>query len=485
MEYPEVREPAKTMSKSRSRFWPTLILVVVMHFQCGIIQDPSNDSIRPYPANPDYWQYKGQPVLLLGGTKDDNLFQISGLEQHLDDLASVGGNYLRNTMSSRDSGDVYPFLSVAGGKYDLDQWNPDYWRRFENLLVWSDQRDIIIQIEMWDRFDYSQDFWKKSPWNPINNINYDSTQTALQTVYPEHPWLDLQPFFHSISGMPKYQPKLDLIRKYQEAFVDHLLSFSLKYGNVLYCMDNETSTPPEWGKYWIRYIRQSAARQGVEIYLTDMFDEFYQPQSCGVCQDAIADPGTYTFLDISQINSRNFGQNHWDTLQWIRQKARAYQRPINNTKVYGGGESSWGSGTPADGVERFCRNIIGGAASARFHRPWAGSGLQPISKAAIKSFRLAESLVKLWDLDPRQDLLSERDPNEAYLTANPGLGQYLAYFPDGGSVSIQLDGNRQHQLKWIDIRSGDWGPQDSISVGSSAQIKAPGPGGWLAIIYPQ
>jgi len=31
--------------------------------------------IGVYKENPRYWQYKGKPVLLLGGTDDDNLFQ--------------------------------------------------------------------------------------------------------------------------------------------------------------------------------------------------------------------------------------------------------------------------------------------------------------------------------------------------------------------------------------------------------------------------
>lgn len=53
---------------------------------------PNSDRIQPYKANPRYWQYKGEPVLLLGGTKDDNLFQIPDIEEHLDLLASVGGN---------------------------------------------------------------------------------------------------------------------------------------------------------------------------------------------------------------------------------------------------------------------------------------------------------------------------------------------------------------------------------------------------------
>ncbi len=32
--------------------------------------------IQPWAENPRYWQYRGQPVLLVGGSKDDHLFQI-------------------------------------------------------------------------------------------------------------------------------------------------------------------------------------------------------------------------------------------------------------------------------------------------------------------------------------------------------------------------------------------------------------------------
>ena len=81
--------------------------------------------IRPSPENPRYWQYKGRPVLLLGGSKDDNLLQIPELREHLDALQKAGGNYIRNTMSDRsDKGfEVYPFQRRPDGKYDLDQWN--------------------------------------------------------------------------------------------------------------------------------------------------------------------------------------------------------------------------------------------------------------------------------------------------------------------------------------------------------------------------
>lgn len=51
----------------------------------------NSDRIQPYEKNRSYWQYHGQPVLLLGGSKDDSLFQIPNLKRHLDEIQSVGG----------------------------------------------------------------------------------------------------------------------------------------------------------------------------------------------------------------------------------------------------------------------------------------------------------------------------------------------------------------------------------------------------------
>lgn len=129
--------------------------------------------ISPWSKNPYYWQYNGKPVMLIGGSKDDNLFQIPDLKEHLDEMVAVGANYIRNTMSDRpDKGfEVYPFKKLENGKYDLNQWNDEYWQRFENLLKWTKERNIFVQIEVWDRFDYSRDNWEPHPYNPKNNIN--------------------------------------------------------------------------------------------------------------------------------------------------------------------------------------------------------------------------------------------------------------------------------------------------------------------------
>jgi len=199
----------------------------------GSAEGRDDGRIKPYVKNPRYWQYKGKPILLVGGSKTDHIFLLDDLKEHLDEIAAVGGNYVRCTMSQREGPELKPHKRRPDGKFDLDQWNEDYWRRFANCLKWCAERDIIIQIEVWDRFDYSRDHWETSPWNPANNVNYTFDQTGFARHYPNHPSRDLQPFFHTIPGMPRYNRKLDRVRKYQEAFVAKMLSYSLDYGNVL------------------------------------------------------------------------------------------------------------------------------------------------------------------------------------------------------------------------------------------------------------
>ncbi len=164
---------------------------------------------------PQYWSYQGEPVLLLGGSVEDNLFQIPNLEEHLDLLSSVGGNYVRNTMSSRDPGDLWPFYFDEESKlYDLEKWNEAYWQRFENFLKQTAKRNIIVQIEFWATFDYYRDIWEKNPFNPKNNISYDAARVDLPEEIPTHPIFTDNPFFWSI---PKQNNNMRLLW-YQQRF---------------------------------------------------------------------------------------------------------------------------------------------------------------------------------------------------------------------------------------------------------------------------
>ncbi|MCG9132970.1 hypothetical protein J5I95_14930 [Candidatus Poribacteria bacterium] len=123
------------------------------------------NKIQIYKDNPRYWQYKGEPILLIGGSVDDNLFQIPNLKEHLELLKSVGGNYVRSTMGWTETVDVPPSKKV-GDLYDLNQWNDEFWTRFRNFIRWTYEMDIIVQIEVWATFNYYRDYWEVNPFNP-------------------------------------------------------------------------------------------------------------------------------------------------------------------------------------------------------------------------------------------------------------------------------------------------------------------------------
>lgn len=437
--------------------------------------------VRPYEKNPRYWQYKGRPVVLLGGSRKDNLFQIPNLKEHLDLLHSVGGNVIRNTMSDRpaEGYEIKAFKQLDDGKYDLNQWNDAYWERFETMLKLTAARDIIVQIEVWDRFDHARDMWQSDPFNPKNNINYTHQQSQLAAEYPDHPGANKQPFFYTV-------PELNnntVVLPYQQKFVDKMLSYSLQYDNVLYCMDNETKGSPKWAEYWAKYIRAQAAAAGVRVELTEMWDAWdVREKMHWVTYDQ---PELYSFVDISQ-NSQTPGQKNWDNAQWVWQRLATEPRPINSTKIYGASTGSWLDRgiTEAHAVNTFWRNVIGGFASSRFHRPPSGIALTDRAQTQLRSARLLLKELDIFNCKPDAGLtlLTNRAENEAYLTRVDGR-QYAVYFTDGGQVGLDLRGvNGTFRGKWLDIERSIWLGDFVAKGGEVIPLQPPKPQQWIALL---
>ena len=430
-----------------------------------------NNPIQIYAENPRYWQYKGQPVLLLGGSVEDNLFQIPDIREHLDLLASVGGNYVRCTMSCRDEGNVWPFKQV-GELYDLDAWNEEFWRRFSTFLALTAERDIIVQIEVWETFDYYRDYWAVNPFNPKNNTTYTAEETGLPTAVDSHPTRTENNFFWSVPDA-NHQP---IVLKYQQKFVDKMLSYSLKHGHVLYCMDNETSVTPAWGAYWANYIKAQAAKVGVTVETTEMWDawDVFHEQH----RATLDHPEIYSFCDISQNNHQK-GETHWRNAQRFR-AALSPIRPMNSVKIYGADTGRFG--TDQDGLERFWRNVFGGFASARFHRPTSGLGLGERAQAHIKSARMLTDEMDIFTCEPHNDLLSNRVENGAYAIVHPGR-EYAVYFPDGGNVSLDLNAAKGTlKARWLDIAKREWAKEETFNGGQVVNLATPGEGHWAVLI---
>jgi hypothetical protein len=463
-----------------------VLLVAPATIISGASAGKDSNRIRPYDLNPRYWQYKGKPVLLLGGSKDDNLFQIPDLEAHLDEIRATGGNYIRNTMSDRlDHGfEVHPFQKQPGGKFDLDQWNEEYWRRFETMLRLTAERDIIVQIELWDKWDMQADNWQRNPWNPANNVNYTHANSRLAAAYdpPQYRGGTSQgkphDFFLTVPGLNDDRTVL----MHQQRFVDKVLSYSLRHDHVLYCVSNEIHPqyPPQWGWFWAEYLRKRASAAGRGIEVTEMF--WALDLKNDQHRASLDRPDIYSYFEASQNSGTLDPEANWRNLQHIYQQLSSRPRPINNTKIYGANSGPVWAGTTENAQEKFWRNIIGGSASSRFHRPQAGLGLSEHARIQIKSLRMLTDAMNVFACAPRNDLLSDRTSNEAYCLAEPGR-QYAVYFPGTGLVKLDVSAAGESlQVRWLDISRSAWHEPQTIRGGATLELKTPGKGSWAVLV---
>ncbi len=470
------------MKKISYALFPVVAVVVIMAAcQNRSTKDNKNpqstqktNGITRNTDHPFFWSYKGEPILLLGGSDEDNLFQSSDLEEQLDMLVESGGNYVRNTMSSRDAGNLWPFHKNEDDLYDLSKWNDEYWERFSDFLQATAERDIIVQIEIWATFDFYRNEWNMNPYNPKNNINYDTRRSKLSEVVETHPIYAENNFFRSVPS----QMALMRVMDFQQAFVDQILSYSLNYDHVLYCMDNETSVTSDWGKFWAQYIQKKASLQDKMVYTTEMWDPWNLQHAFHL--ETFDNPDIFTFADISQNNHQS-GEHHWNNAQQVmeRLKKMGNQRPLNNVKIYGNDGSR--HKTTRDATENFVKNILVGSASARFHRPTSGQGINKHARSVIRSMRMLTMETDHFNGQPANELLVERSENEAFCRAIPNK-EYVVFFPAKGSVKIELtDFEGQPQLRWLNLLSSEWSEIINLEK-NMKEISTPDDDYWIALI---
>ena len=282
---------------------------------------------------------------------------------------------------------------------------------------------------------------KKGPLNPANNINYTVEESGLETAYPAHPGGNRQPFFYTVPTLREQPSRAALSGRLSS------IKFSSTLSPTTTCFTAWTTKPAAILRGVL--IGTTTSRSGRSRRARPL-----KPLKCGTKWDVRGEthratfdhPEQYSFIDISQ-NSWKREQTNWDHAQWVWQYIAAQPRPINSTKIYGAQtHKNQSRGIDArHATECFWRNLIGGFASSRFHRPDSGLGLSPQAQAHIRSGRLLSEVFDFFNAEPDSDsaLLSDRAANEAYLSRVPGR-QYALYFTDGGSVGLDFNRDRRN-----------------------------------------
>jgi len=457
-------------------------LILASLFFCTSCNEKAKEEnyggIKVYPSNTWYWQFKQEPVLLLGASDYHNIFQRDDIVDELELLQKHGGNYVRNTMASREitdtHRDLWPYQISSTTEdsliniYDLDKWNDDYWAKFERMLEETAKRDIIVEIEIWERHDCyrtrDQAGWLRHPFNPNNNINFTEDESGMPAIgWPNDSNTPGHPFFNTVPSLQNHP----LVLNYQKAFVDKILSYTFNYDHVLYNMNNETVESHLFADYWADYILQKAKEINKHIEITDM------PDAHDITDETILrvlESDVYTFTDISQNNFQK-GELHWERIQYVRDVLKDNPKPITNIKIYGadwspGNVIFWGDTQEAK--NRFWRNILGGSSSARFHRRLWGLGHTKPAMNNVLSMRMLTNEMGFFNHRPMQDLLSGREPNEAFCMAIPGK-EYVVYFPSSGEVMLN-GAPGKYQARWLDIDNSAW--EDPFELELPASVKS-------------
>ena len=474
----------------------------------------SKDRIRPWSQDARYWEYDGEPILLVGASDEDNIFNHpddvvggagssgqGGLEQHLDHMVEVGANYIRCTLSTRDLASApeqvwaYGWDDEGNHIFDLTAWNTEYWNRLTNLLQMAYDRDIIVQIEMIDHIDYREDrgWWDPGhPHNPAHNVNYTETQTGVPERWDTHQSTQSNPFFYAPeplrsetgTGLPLDDPAT--ILAVHEALYTKILDETLPFPNVLYCLTNEHRMPSSYSDFWSDWIRAYAdgVSGGTAVYIADLHDEW--DITSAEHQHFYNTPSKFDFVDVSQNNHQQ-GQLHWDRIRAVlTTHIDDPPRPCNTIKTYY--RPTQNSDPEGESTRRIWRNLIAGAAAVRYHRPGrdpgSGIGLNAESEASIRAVRQVDAVVPFMEIEADQTLLSDRSDDEAYCAAGPN--GIIVYFTGQGSVTLDTTGiSGEHYLRWMLIDTGEWADVQIIDGDqSSIALNTPGNSQWVAVLDP-
>jgi hypothetical protein len=100
----------------------------------------------------------------------------------------------------------------------------------------------------------------------------------------------------------------------------------------------------------------------------------------------------------------------------------------------------------------------------------------------LASMRMLASQMNVFVCRPSNHLLSRRESDEAYAFAEEG-NQYAVYFPDGGSVQLDLTAaSGTFSRRWLHIMKNEWQIADIISGGTAIDLSPPGKGPFVVLL---
>lgn len=149
--------------------------------------------IRLHPANPHVFEFRGRPTVLV--TSAEHYGAVMNAEFNYDiylaELQRHGFNLTRlfsgmyaetwgepwNTLNPASGKFLSPYkrsstpgFKDGGNKFDLDQWDDEYFARLKDFVRKAGKAGIVVEMTLFCVF-YGEPEWSISPYAPGNNVN--------------------------------------------------------------------------------------------------------------------------------------------------------------------------------------------------------------------------------------------------------------------------------------------------------------------------
>jgi Cellulase (glycosyl hydrolase family 5) len=233
----------------------------------------AHPAVSLHPENLRYFLFRGRPLVLVAATEHYGsvINRPFDFERYLADAADKQQTMTRTFLLFREqqtarnpsspckpeSPDfITPWPRTGPGnaidgeaRFDLDQWNPEYFQRLHRFLSRASERGIVVELTLFSN-TYGDSVWALNPLRSSNN---------LQGV-GKIPWFE----YTTLHNEPLVQRQL--------AYVKKIVEETSRYDNVYYEICNEpggdadpraTATDVDaWQERITRLVRDELARVG-------------------------------------------------------------------------------------------------------------------------------------------------------------------------------------------------------------------------------
>jgi hypothetical protein len=344
----------------------------------------------------------------------------------------------------------------GGNKFDLTQFNPAYFDRLRQRVIAARDRGIYVSIMLFDGWSVESKLATHQPWkghpyklsNNVNNINGDSNNDNQGGET------------HTLANAQ--------ITALQEAYVRKVVDTVNDLDNVLYEISNESSgTSDPWQYHMITYLKNYEAGKAkqhpvgmtVEYPNGSNSDLFNSPADWISPNGDINNPplaaGTKVILSDTDHLCGLCGN-----YQWVWKSFTRGENPIFMDPYDGAGT---GRGAPP-GYDPNNSNDVALRRNLGYVRSYATrinlAAMTPTSNTSLCS--------------------------TAYCLRNAVAsgGEYLAYLPSGGSITINLTATPGTlTVEWFNPSTGTTVSGGPVNGGANRQLTAPFSGAAVLYIY--